>query len=46
MTKLRDSQPVKSTESDEFGEEVAQPKDLDIVTQVLGPRSRYHKGYG
>jgi len=46
MIKIRDSQPVESAGSVESGEEVAQPKDLEIMTQVLGPRSRYHKGYG
>ncbi|KAM7481021.1 hypothetical protein LguiB_005604 [Lonicera macranthoides] len=38
--------PVESVGSVESGKEVAQPKDLDIMTQVLGLRSRYHKGYG
>ncbi|KAM7507247.1 hypothetical protein LguiA_017700 [Lonicera macranthoides] len=38
--------PVESAGSVEPGEEVAQPKDLNIMTQVLGPRSHHHKGYG
>ncbi|XP_062116882.1 uncharacterized protein LOC133830820 isoform X2 [Humulus lupulus] len=50
MTLIRDSQPAAATGesagSTEYGEEVAQPKDLEIMTEVLGPRSRYHKGYG
>ncbi|XP_030493808.2 uncharacterized protein LOC115709754 isoform X1 [Cannabis sativa] len=52
MTQIRDSQPPtaaatgESAGSTEYGEEVAQPKDLEIMTEVLGPRSRYHKGYG
>ncbi|KAM7469781.1 hypothetical protein LguiA_007964 [Lonicera macranthoides] len=46
MTHMRASQPVESAGSVESGDEVAQPKDLEIMTQVLGPRSRHHKGYG
>ncbi|KAM7481710.1 hypothetical protein LguiB_006293 [Lonicera macranthoides] len=46
MIHMRASQPVESAGSVEPGEEVAQPKDLNIMTQVLGPRSRHHKGYG
>ncbi|KAM7497498.1 hypothetical protein LguiA_021912 [Lonicera macranthoides] len=46
MIHMRASQPVESAGSVEFGEEVAQLKDLNIMTQVLGPRSRHHKGYG
>ncbi|KAM7465893.1 hypothetical protein LguiB_013455 [Lonicera macranthoides] len=46
MIHMRASQLVESAGSVEPGEEVAQPKDLNIMTQVLGPRSRHHKGYG
>ncbi|KAM7464339.1 hypothetical protein LguiA_032460 [Lonicera macranthoides] len=46
MAHLRASQPVESAGSVESGDEVAQPKDLEIMTQVLGSRSRHHKGYG
>ena len=46
MIHMRASEPVESAESVESGDEVAQPKDLDIMTQVLGPRSRQYKGYG
>ncbi|KAM7461978.1 hypothetical protein LguiA_030099 [Lonicera macranthoides] len=46
MAHLRASQPVESARSVESGDEVAQPKELEIMTQVLGSRSRHHKGYG
>ncbi|KAM7524794.1 hypothetical protein LguiA_014696 [Lonicera macranthoides] len=46
MAHLRASQPIESAGSVESGDEVAQPKDLEIMTQVLGSRSRHHKGYG
>ncbi|KAM7468357.1 hypothetical protein LguiB_015919 [Lonicera macranthoides] len=46
MAHLRASQLVESAGSVESGDEVAQPKDLEIMTQVLGSRSRHYKGYG
>ncbi|KAM7523340.1 hypothetical protein LguiA_013242 [Lonicera macranthoides] len=46
MIHMRAFQPVEFAGSVEPSEEVAQPKDLDIVTQVLGPQSHHHKGYG
>lgn len=50
MTGLRTAQASNAEESatplSGSEDETTQPKDLNIMTEVLGSRSRYQKGYG
>ena len=52
MIQLKATQPVQPTEGVDLSsnastmEPISQPNDMDIMTQVMGSRSRYIKGLG